>query len=43
MHKLVNNKNTVSNITSLLKIDINNIRNTEDWESSKEFNPDEEW
>ena len=23
--------------------DINNIRNTEDWESSKEFNPDEEW
>ena len=23
--------------------DINNIRNTEDWDSSKEFNPDEEW
>ena len=23
--------------------DINNIRNTEDWEYSKEFNPDEEW
>ena len=23
--------------------DINNIRNTEDWESSKEFNQDEEW
>ena len=23
--------------------DINNIRNNEDWDSSKEFNPDEEW
>jgi len=23
--------------------DINNIRNEEKWESSKEFNPDEEW
>ena len=23
--------------------DINNIRKTENWESAKEFNPDEEW
>ena len=23
--------------------DINNIRKTENWETSKEFNPDEEW
>lgn len=23
--------------------DLNNIRKTENWESAKEFNPDEEW
>ena len=32
----------LSSIPGLVK-DINNIRNTENWESAKEFNPDEEW
>ena len=32
----------LSSIPGLVE-DINNIRNTENWESAKEFNPDEEW
>ena len=32
----------LSSIPGLVE-DINNIRKTENWESSKEFNPDEEW
>ena len=32
----------LSSIPGLVE-DINNIRKTENWESAKEFNPDEEW
>lgn len=32
----------LSSIPGLVN-DINNIRKTENWETSKEFNPDEEW
>jgi len=32
----------LSSIPGLVE-DINNIRKTENWESVKEFNPDEEW
>ena len=32
----------LSSIPGLVN-DINNIRKTENWESAKEFNPDEEW
>ena len=32
----------LSSVTGLVE-DINNIRNTENWELAKEFNSDEEW
>lgn len=32
----------LSNIPGFID-DINNIRKTEDWETAKEYNPDEEW
>ena len=32
----------LSSVPGLVE-DINNIRNNENWETAKEFNPDEEW